>query len=169
MSVPSGSIAPPRASNRLYWPCQFIGWGLYALGNFVGALTVLHAPAGRAALDLLILSVLGLACSHALRAYMRAHGWASLPTTARIARVLLVSSVCGVVLATVRPCSGLPPGKRAIFDRVAPLAGVHCAGAQLDVSMLLWCALYFGALALRAHKSAQLRESELRARYSCPS
>jgi hypothetical protein len=165
MSVPSGSIAPLRASNRLYWLCQFIGWGLYALGNFVGALIVLHAPAARAALDLLILSVLGLACSHALRAYMRAHGWVNLPMTARIARVLLASSVCGVILATVKTLLGLAPWQTGDF----PIEFAPFQHALLFIVpafngtflMLLWCVLYFGALALRAHKSAQLRESEL--------
>src|ERR1700678_2213077 len=115
MHVPSGSTASPHASNRLYWLCQFSGWGLYAVGNFVGALIVLHAPAGRAALDLLILSVLGLACSHALRAYMHAHGWVTLSRTARIGRVFLASSVCGVALATVKTLFGLAPWQTGDF------------------------------------------------------
>ena len=165
MGVPFGSTTSPQASNRLYWLCQFIGWGLYAVGNFVGALIVLHAPARRAALDLLILSVLGLACSHALHAYMRARGWANLTRTARIGRVLLASSVCGVALATVKTLFGLAPWETSDFPiEFAPfqrsLAFVVPA-INWTFLMLLWCALYYGALALRAHKSTQLRESEL--------
>jgi hypothetical protein len=164
-SVPSGSIASPQASNRLYWLCQFIGWGLYTVGNFVGALIVLHAPAGRAALDFLILSIFALACSHALRAYMRAHGWASLSSAARIGRVLLASSVCGVALATVKTLFGLAPWQTGDFPiEFAPFerALVFIVPAlNWAFLMLLWCALYFGALALRAHKSTLLRESEL--------
>jgi two-component system sensor histidine kinase AlgZ len=165
MSVPSGSTASPQASNRLYWLCQLSGWGLYTVGNLLAALAVLHPPARRAALDLLILSVLGLACSHALRAYMRAHGWVNLSRTARIGRVLLASSVCGVALATVKTVFGLAPWQTGDFPvEFAPfqrsLAFVVPA-LNWTFLMLLWCALYFGALALRAHNSAQLRESEL--------
>jgi Histidine kinase len=165
MSVPSGSTASPQASNRLYWLCQFIGWGLYTVGNFLAALAVLHPPARRAALDLLILSVLGLACSHALRAYMRAHGWANLSRTARIGRVLLASSVCGVALATVKTLFGLAPWQTGDFPiEFAPFQrslALVVPALNWTFLMLLWCALYYGALALRAHKSAQLRESEL--------
>jgi hypothetical protein len=158
MSVPSGSTALPRASSRLYWLCQFIGWGLYAVGNFVAALVVLHPPVGRSAFDLLILSALGLGSSHALRAYMGAHGWARLPRTARIGRVLLASSICGVAIATVKALFGLAPWQTAPLQRFLVLV---VPALNWTFLMLLWCALYFGALSLRAYKSAQLRESEL--------
>jgi len=165
MSVPSESTAPLHPSNRLYWLCQIIGWGLYAIANFVGALVVLQPPPQRAALDLLILTVLGFGSSHALRAYMRAHGWANLPRTARIGRVLLASSVCGVAVATVKVLFGLAPWQTDNFPiELGPLQ--HSLTFVLPAInwtflMLFWSALYFGALSLRAHKSAQLRESEL--------
>jgi len=165
MSVPTGCTAPRRASNRLYWLCQLIGWGLYTIANVLGAAAVLHPPAQRAALDLLILAVLGLGSSHALRAYMRAHGWVNLPMTARIGRVLLASSVCGLAIATFKTLFGLAPWQTdnfpiefAPFERALFFIVPALNWAFL---MLLWCALYFGALSLRAHKSAQLRESEL--------
>ncbi len=165
MSVPSGSNALPHRSNRLYWLCQFIGWGLYALINFVAAAALVHPPAARSAIDLFILSVLGLGSSHALRAYIHAHGWARLPRAARIGRVLLASSACGVAIATVKSVFGLAPWQTGDVPR--ELAGLQhflaLVGPALNWTflMLVWCGLYFGALSLRAHKSAQLRESEL--------
>jgi two-component system sensor histidine kinase AlgZ len=165
LSVPPESTALPHASNRLYWLCQFIGWGLYAVGNLVGAVVVLHAPAERAALDLLILSALGLGSSHALRAYMRAHGWARLRRTTLFGRILLASSVCGVAIAAVKTLFGLAPWQTGDFPiefgSVQRFLALVVPALNWTVLMLLWCALYFGALALRAHKSAQLRESEL--------
>ena len=101
-------IPPAPLPLIVYWLCQFTGWGLYAIASFLGALVVVCPPAQRAALDLLILTVLGLGF-YALRAYMRAHGWAALPRTARIGRVLLASSVCGLAIATVKVLFGLAP------------------------------------------------------------
>jgi hypothetical protein len=165
MSVPSGSPATLHESNRLYWLCQLVGWGLYAVGDFLGAVVVVHPPAVRAALDLLILSGLGLGCSHALRAYMRAHGWLNLSMTARIGRVLLGSSVCGLAIATVKTLFNLAPWQTGDFpiEFAAWQRSLAFAIPALNWTflMLLWCALYFGALSLRSHKSAQLRESEL--------
>jgi Histidine kinase len=165
MSVPPGSTASPQTSNRLYWLCQFIGWGLYAIANVLGAAVVLHPPARRAALDLLILTALGLGSSHALRAYMRAHGWVNLPMTARIGSVLLASSVCGLAIATVKTLFGLAPWQTDNFPIEFGLLQHSLAfvlpALNWTFLMLLWCALYFGALSLRAHKSAQLRASEL--------
>lgn len=43
----------------------------------------------------------------------------------------------------------------------APLWAAVVPALNWTFLMLIWCALYFGALSLRAHKSAQLRESEL--------
>jgi len=165
MSVPPRSTSLPRPSNRLYWLCQLTGWGLYAVGNFLGAMVVLHPPMGRSALDLLILSVLGLGASHALRTYMRAHGWARLGKAARLGRVLLASVVCGLAIATVKASFGLAPWQTGDFPiEFAPvqrLLALVVPALNWTFLMLLWCALYFGALSLRAHKSAQLRESEL--------
>jgi two-component system sensor histidine kinase AlgZ len=165
MSVPYASTTLPRSSNRLYWLCQSVGWGAYALANFVGALIVLHPSVERTALDLLILSAIGLGSSHALRAYMRAHGWARLSKTALLARIFLACALCGATIAVVKLLFGLAPwqtGELPIeFAAMRPLLVFLVPAVNWTVLLLLWCALYFGALSLRAHKSAQLRESEL--------
>ncbi len=165
ISVPPESAAPFFRSRHLYWLCQFIGWGLYAVGNFIGAILVLHPPAARAALDLLILSALGLGSSHVLRAYMGSHGWLQLRRTALIGRTLLASSVLGLAIATVKSSFGLAPWQMSDlpidFAPFQHLLAVIVPALNWTFLMLLWCALYFGALSLRAHKSAQLRESEL--------
>ena len=165
MSVPSGSSAPPHRSNRLYWLCQSSGWGLYAAANYLAAVVVLDPPVKRSAFDLLVLSVLGLGSSHALRLYMRARGWPRLPTTARIGRVLLASGVCGVAIATLKVLFGLAPWQTgnlpiafAPWQRTLAFA---VPALNWTFLLLLWCGLYYAALSFRAHKSAQLRESEL--------
>jgi hypothetical protein len=165
ISVPSESSALPNPSNRLYWLCQLIGWGLYAVANFVGAMVVLHPPAARSALDLLILSALGLGASHTLRAYMRAHGWTRLGKTARIGRILLASVACGVAIATIKTLFGLAPWQTGDFPiefaSVQRFLVLVVPALNWTFLMLLWLGLYFGALSLRTHKSAQLRASEL--------
>jgi hypothetical protein len=167
MSVPAASPPPasPHASNRLYWACQLIAWGLYAAANFLGAIWVLHPPVARAAIDLVILSALGLGASHVLRAYMHAHHWERLPKSARVGRVLLASGVCGVAIAAVKIFFGLAPWQTGDFPvalaPLTPLLAVVVPALNWTFLMLLWCGLYFGALSLRAQKSAQLRESEL--------
>jgi hypothetical protein len=165
MSMPSESSALPYPSGRLYWSCQFIGWGLYTAGNFLGAVLVLHAPAARSALDLLTLSAIGLGASHALRAYIHAHGWARLRRAALIGRIVVASVVCGVAIATVKALFGLAPWQTGDFPiefaRAQRILALLVPALNWAFLMLLWCGLYFGALSLRAHKSTQLRESEL--------
>jgi hypothetical protein len=163
--VPSVSPASPHASSRLYWACQLIGWGLYATGNYLGAVFALHPPPLRAAIDLLILSALGLGASHVLHAYIRAHGWARLPNRARVGRVLIASAICGAAITAVKISFDLAPWQTGDFPTglapLTPLLALVVPAINWTFLMLLWCALYFGALSLRAHKSAQLRESEL--------
>jgi LytS/YehU family sensor histidine kinase len=79
--------------------------------------------------------------------------------------VLLASVVCGLAIATVKASFGLAPWQTGDFPiEFAPvqrLLALVVPALNWTFLMLLWCALYFGALSLRAHKSAQLRESEL--------
>jgi hypothetical protein len=151
--------------DRLYWLCQLVGWGLYTATNLAAAVVVLHLPLGAVAIDLLILSAIGLVVSHALRAYIRAHRWAARPWGPRLGRVVLASSVLGVLIAAVKVLLRLAPWQTGDFPpELAPLQRylVFLVPAlNWTFLLLVWCALYFGALALRAHKSAQLRESEL--------
>ena len=73
--------------------------------------------------------------------------------------------MCGLAIATVKTLFGLAPWQTEDF----PIEFGHLQYSLAFVVpalnwtflMLLWCALYFGALSLRAHKSTQLRESEL--------
>jgi hypothetical protein len=62
-------------AQRLYWLCQFAGWGLYAAASsfplaLIGVTSWLRATAVTG-----VLTVIGIAFSHGLRHFMRRHGW----------------------------------------------------------------------------------------------
>jgi LytS/YehU family sensor histidine kinase len=73
--------------------------------------------------------------------------------------------VCGVAIATVKALLGLAPWQTGDFPiEFAPVQSFLSfvvPALNWAFLMFLWSGLYFGALSLRAHKSTQLRESEL--------
>src|SRR5262249_39527050 len=83
-STGSASLGRPLGMNdersaspaqRLYWWCQFVGWGLYGASTsyslaLIGAVSWLHATAAAG-----VIVVIGIAFSHGLRLFMRRRGW----------------------------------------------------------------------------------------------
>ena len=65
-------------SRRLYWSCQIVGWGGYAIAQSLAAALTLNLPWPRVVLEALLLHGAALGLTHALRAFMKRHHWSSL-------------------------------------------------------------------------------------------
>jgi Histidine kinase len=168
-------VEPPSEkpkSQRLYWTFQLTGWGIYTLGRFIGAVTVTKLPWVRVAVELLLLDGLALIFSHWLRDYVRRHHWSTLTLRKLALRIVIAGFVLGIPfgLATqLTDLTALHDLGPILKEEYAPPFGFHLA---LPVSIALeivnwafvfitWLAIYFAVIAVREHRSAQLRQSEL--------
>lgn len=159
---------PPTGQSRthiLYWTLQLSGWGVYTLLRLYAAVAVLNLPWMRAAVELLLVDGAGLAFSHGLRNFARHHGWSALPlrglTWRIVAAGLLLGTPLGIIIQ-LTDLSGLQ----------GPLPGDYAPALVLPIQYLLnilnsaillmiWLTIYFIVLAMRRHRSAELRQSEL--------
>ena len=86
----------PSKSQQLYWIFQIGGWSFYTATRVIAALTVLHLPWGKGAVELVIFGGVGFLVSHWLRNYVREHHWASLHIPKLAGRIVIAGFVLGV-------------------------------------------------------------------------
>jgi Histidine kinase len=160
----------PSKSQRGYWIFQLTGWGLYTLIRLVGGAVVLHLPWYRLALQLLLLNGLGLFCSHGLRTFARNHQWSALPIRKLIGRIIIGALVFGTPLGILTQFSDLSAFQDPAFLKAyAPAIGFKSTlSASIVVEIInwsvifiIWLTIYFSAIAVREHRSAKFRQSEL--------
>ncbi len=159
-------------SARLYWGLQAGGWGLVTLVKiFAVSVDVVNLPRARATVELLLLGVAGLGFSHALRDYVRRHRWDRLRIRRLAWRIVVAGLVLGTPLGIVTQmtdASGLQDPR--------PLLQAYSPGLSMDLLQpimyllqivnwaalfVIWLVIYFTAVSMRAHRSAELRQSEM--------
>jgi hypothetical protein len=163
-------LSPPK-SQLVYWVFQLTGWGVITLGRFMGGVTVLDLAWPRLLLELLLVNTLGLVLSHRLRDFARRNRWHALPIRKLAWRILVVSFVCGAPIGIVTQFTYLSalvdPG--TLLRQYAPALQIQLAlpfAIALEIAnwtavFIVWLVIYFTALAVREHRSAQLKQSEL--------
>jgi hypothetical protein len=170
MSDAERPIAQPK-SQRAYWIFQLTGWGLYTVGRFLGGLTVLELPWARLALELLFLNVVGLGLSHWLRDFVRRHHWSALPIRKLIGQSIVAAFVLGTPLGIVTQFTDFSAlqNPAPLLKEYAPALSFQLAlPVSIAVEIVnwafvfgLWLTIYFTAIGVREHRSAQFRQSEL--------
>lgn len=161
----------PAKSQLAYWVFQLTGWGVITLGRFIGGVTMLDLAWARLLLELLLVNTVGLVLSHWLRAFVRRNRWRALPTRKLAWRILVVSLVCGAPIgivtqftylsALVDPGTLLKAYAPALqFQLTLPFA-VALEIANWTAVFIAWLVIYFTAVAVREHRSAQFKQSEL--------
>ncbi len=167
------SIAAPshqsRYRQRAYWLCQYGGWGSYGVVAAVAASLWADVPWGRSILDMLLVSAMGVALSHVLRAIIQRQHWGRLRLGARVPRLVAMSmilSLCGACVMSVLGLASwqtqdLGVGLPVAIPASRPLAVFVVQALNWLFLLLLWSTLYFGLLSIRGRQLAELRESEL--------
>lgn len=155
---------------HLYWMLQVVGWGGYGLVRFGAALFYLHVDWHRALLEVLFLHSGALLLTQAFRSYARRANWTLLGRWKLTLRIVLAAYLLAVPLGIATQFTSL------VDFQIPPESVLQEAHVQLAVGawvllwlntvnwafvLMIWMALYFGALALRRRKSAELRQSEL--------
>jgi two-component sensor histidine kinase len=160
-----------QKSQLVYWIFQLTGWGVITLGRFVGGLTVLDLSWPRLLLELLLVNALGLVLSHWLRDFVRRNHWRALPIRKLAWRILVASFVCGAPIGIVTQFTYLSAlmDPDAFLRQYAPTLQFQLAlpfAIALEIVncaflFIAWLTIYFTVVALREHRSAQLKQSEL--------
>jgi hypothetical protein len=162
-------ITQPK-SQRVYWIFQLTGWGLFTLIRFIGGLVVLDFSWTRLALELLLLNGVGLLFSHWLRDFVRRHHWSTLPIRKLIWRIIIAALVFGAPLGIVTQFTDLSAFQDPAFLKAyAPAlsfqltlsASIAVEIVNWAVVFLVWLTIYFAAIGVREHRSAQFKQSEL--------
>jgi two-component system sensor histidine kinase AlgZ len=169
VSQPEHDPSPPK-SQVAYWIFQLTGWGLYTLSRFVGGLTVMHLPWLRFGLELLMVDAIGFGLTHLLRDYVRRRRWRMLPILKLALRIIAAAIVCGIplgVLTQFTDVSSLQEPNEFLEGVSSPLrlqlalpVAIALEVVNWSVVFMIWQILYFAAIALREHRSAQLKQSE---------
>jgi two-component system sensor histidine kinase AlgZ len=160
-----------QKSQRVYWIFQLTGWGVITFSRFAGGITVLDLAWPRLLLELLLINTVGLVISHWLRDFVRRQRWRALPIRKLAWRILVASFVCGAPLGVVTQFTYLSalvdPG--LLLREYAPALQFQLAlpfGIALEIAnwtavFIAWLTIYFTAIAVREHRSAQFKQSEL--------
>jgi len=159
-----------QKSQLAYWIFQLTGWGLYTVGRFLSAVAVLGFPWNPLALQLLVLNAVGLGFSHRLRDFVRRHHWSALPIRKLSWRIVIAALVLGTPLGIVTQFTQWS----AFQDPAFLKAYVPALSFQLTLSVsialeivnwtflfVIWLTIYFTAIGVREHRSAQFKQSEL--------
>jgi hypothetical protein len=170
MNYAERSISPPN-SQLVYWVFQLTGWGVYSLSRFIGGVTVINLPWTHFGLQLLFVDALGLGLSHLLRDYVRRHQWRALPIRKLILPIIAAAFVCGIPLGILTqftdvsrlqdPNEFLEGLNSALRFQLALPVAIALEIVNWAVVFLIWLTIYFTAIGVREHRSAQLRQSEL--------
>jgi Histidine kinase len=160
-----------QKSQLVYWIFQLTGWGVITLGRFIGGVTVLDLAWARLLLELLLVNTVGLVLSHWLRDFVRRNRWRALPIRKLAWRILVASFVCGAPIGIVTQFTYLSalvdPGTRlreyapALQFQLALPVAIALEIVNWAFVFLIWLTIYFTAIAVREHRSAQFRQSEL--------
>jgi two-component system sensor histidine kinase AlgZ len=167
-----GSEPSTEAKRQLaYWTCQGVGWGLYTLPRIYAAVAITQLPWVRATVELVLLDAAGLGLTHWLRRYMARHRWSALRLRQLTWRIVAAGFILGAPLGLVTPFTSVSalqdPGP--VLQGTVPALGFYSRGPALfavcfanwSVLFMIWLAIYFAVLAVRRHRWAELRQSEL--------
>jgi sensor histidine kinase YesM len=162
---------PQQKSQVVYWLFQLTGWGMITLSRFIGGVTVLDLAWPHLLLELLLVNTLGLVLSHWLRDFARRHRWRALPVRKLAWRILVASVVCGAPIgiathftylsALIDPEAFLRQYAPTLQFQLAMPFAIAVEIANWVLLFIVWLTIYFIAIAVREHRSAQLKQSEL--------
>jgi hypothetical protein len=149
---------------RAYWLCQVAGWTLFF--GIQMSLSPDNWASGEVRTTLLTWALrvsLGIGLTHAIRAFVKRHGWTSLSLKRLLPRAAITAVVGGSFFIGVENALiALSPMRRVAHHRADPPPADGAIGATLIVG--IWLAIYFGIHAAWNYRQAEIDRWKLQAR-----
>ncbi|MFM1931608.1 MAG: LytT sensor histidine kinase [Bacteroidota bacterium] len=147
---------------RIYWLCQWIGWGLFASGAVINV-----ALQGRVVWEVpvsaTIMMVLGIGITHAFRTLLRRANYLSQPLWKQALLILPTSLVMSLLFSLAYGAlhdAFLVRGRKIlVFDD----AGLWIYMLNFTVLFLVWTVVYFAVHYFENFRKAEIHNLELRA------
>jgi len=145
---------------RLYWTCQAAGWGaftLYALTGYVATVGRSHIRAVDVASFFFFDAFICPLATHALRWWMRTHGWLELPVRRLAPRLVLA------VLLIVVPITSCVVTWIALtrHGQILPVDAIVGMTIVFSFAMTGWLAIYFQVVSRRRQRMLERQALEL--------
>ena len=163
--------SPPRT--RLYWACQFLGWGIvYALFVTVGVASggIPAVEPGRLALLLASGLALNVGATHALHLISMRRDWAARPLAGLLVRVVPAVIVLAVaVTMRARRCSPRRSSSSGLWRPTPPAGPARGRGdgqrsrASTAILFGAWAVVYYLAVYAFRFRDAERDRLQLRA------
>jgi hypothetical protein len=153
-------------SRHLYWLLQVAGWGSYGILGASAAIVFVHLNPARVIAETAALTGTALLMTHGLRAVIKRQHWTSRGKVQLTLRVVGGSLIPGVVLGFMAQFTTLgalqdPEQLHGATPHLHSTLALANSIVNWTTIFVLWTAVYLVAVALRNHKSVQLRQSEL--------
>ena len=141
------------STRTVYWLCQILGWGAYAVGGFLIA-TYYEGFQASIAIGFALFFCYSILFTHLLRALILRRQWLELPARQGMRRIFSSAALAGLIQGALVIGVGSVLGGKGAFDSGAMAA---TAGGLVGVNSM-WTALYVGAHWSRRVREAQLKE-----------
>jgi len=149
----------PSQKHRLYWICQFSGWGFYAVINFFLINSYIRLNFS-STLGVLSYGLAGILVTHLLRAHIRRSGLLSKPwRTILVHTSIMIPTGAGVLTALIQLCWYLGSGQSMAKPFVSLSSIIAGTFFNMNFLMLIWLLIYFTTHIV--WRSIALRESQL--------
>ncbi len=148
--------------NQIYWLSQFVGWGLFVLGNILSASMQGSSMQGIYIISLFIF-VVGILTTHGFRILNNKWNWKRLSIPALIPRVFLASvamSLLFVLLNTIFTNLLIP--ENGVFSEIFTIPFLVNT-LNFSALFLLWNIIYFAVHVFENWKREEIVNLELKA------
>jgi two-component system, LytTR family, sensor kinase len=129
---------------QLYWILQLSGWTAFALLQIL--FNVIASEQGfswKRTAFFVLEALLCLLITHAFRLYSKKHKWISLKIIRLIPRVILASSIMGVVAYFLRIPISFITGRTGVLETAFYLDQILGLSAVYMLFFFLWCVFYY--------------------------
>jgi len=156
-------LKPMHNRLKIYWRCQFIGWGLFTLGNVLNAYARQEMSGADYLFSSISIIVTGISVTHIYRYFIHGWGWKQKTIPSLVLRILAASFVCGMFIILLNIALGDLRLGRIPFYESFSLSKFVESGLVFIFLSLLWSFIYFAIAQFQNYKKEEIKNLELHA------
>jgi hypothetical protein len=149
-----------EGSSRVYWLCQFGGWGLYTV--YVATFAVMSDGFNVKSVLCIVALLTGLCplVTHGLRAWMLRRGWTLLPYQRLLPRLAAVVLALSVALTSLTFFFQITVLHTARWEQWWPSVAIGMVSGYA-MALSAWLRIYFGVHSRRKRRAIELKALQL--------